>query len=257
MLQPQEEGPPPDSSSSSSSPSTSKFTLSPRGDFMDILATKVTRILLKNADGPINDLLDQHLPNDTDEIREKLPFYESTVDLLKFQRDQYLVGPKYAKENEERRRRQKQQQQEGGGDDVSEREQEHQQQQRFQPPTLAPFRRPFNIAKRRGYNTMTTMPFDATALGHIQIVNICQSFIPSPTVKNLLLPILIDLPSGGLRDPIINTAANSLLLAQPLLDKAMISSIKNVLDNPNMRQVIKNRTQGVLRVDIDVTDHQR
>ena len=261
MVHQQEEEPSPGSSSSSSSPSTpSKFTLSPRGDFIDILATKVTKVVLKNADGPINDLLDEHLPKDGTEIREKLPSYRTIVDLVKFQRDQYLVGPQYAKENDERRRNR--QQEEGGGDDNESgreqgRQQPQQQQHRFQPPTLGPFRRPFNIAKRQGDGdatmTTTTMPFDATALGYIQIVNIGQSFIPSPTVKNLLLPIVIALPSGGLREPIINTVANSILLAQPLLDRAMVSSIKNVLNNPNIRQVIKNRTQGVLRVDVDLT----
>jgi hypothetical protein len=101
------------------------------------------------------------------------------------------------------------------------------------------------------------MPFDATASGHIQLVNIGQSFIPSQTIKNLLLPIVLDLPTGALRVPITNAVANSLPLAQPALDRAVKSAILNFMGNPNARQVIKNRTQGVLRVDIDANVDKR
>jgi hypothetical protein len=90
------------------------------------------------------------------------------------------------------------------------------------------------------------MPYDATALGSIQIVNLGSWFIPSPTVKDALLPIVVSLPSGALKEPITNAVANAVPLAQPQLDRVVKNSLKAFMQNPHWRQVIKNRTKGYI-----------
>jgi hypothetical protein len=242
-------------SSSASYSHSSSHLPSPRADLIDLLAAKVAKVVLKNADTPIQNVLDTNLPKDDVSVRA-LPFYQTTLDAIRFQRDQYIVGTNYAKQNEKIRK----QRQQGQDEDIPVEEEEYHRQNRFQslPPA---FRRPFRggllkitHANATLSSNTTRMPFDATALGYIQIVNIGQSFIPSPTIKNLLLPIVIDLPNGALREPIINVVANALPLAQPSLDRAVKYAILNVMDNPTMRQVIKNRTQRILRIDGESTD---
>jgi hypothetical protein len=90
------------------------------------------------------------------------------------------------------------------------------------------------------------MPYDATALGSIQLVHLGSWFIPSPTVKNALLPIVVSLPSGALREPILNATVNAIPLAQPLLDQAVKYSMLQFIKNPDWREVIKNRTRGYI-----------
>lgn len=184
----------------------------PRTDLIDILATRVVKILTEKVDEPIQQALDR-LPADSASARN-LPFYDSTLGAIKFQRDSYLAGPAYA----DRRERQK--------------------SRRFPPPRFSP-----------------RMPHDATALGHIQLVNVGAWFLPSETVRTALLPVVIALPSGALNEPIVNTVSNAIPLAQPPLDRAVKNAILAVIDDPNMRQVIKNRTQRVLRVN-DVTNSE-
>jgi hypothetical protein len=194
------------SSSAAAAPPFIASRLSPRADLIDILASRVVKIINENVEEPIQQALDR-LPADSASVR-KLPFYDATFETLRFQRDNYLVGPSYA-ERKERQRRQ-----------------------------------PFPSTR-----FIPQMPFDATALGHIQLVHVGAWFIPSETIRTALLPIVVSLPSGALKDPIINTVSTAIPLAQPPLDRAVKSAILDVMDNPHMRQLVKNRTQRVLRVD--------
>jgi hypothetical protein len=93
------------------------------------------------------------------------------------------------------------------------------------------------------------MPRDATASGYIQIVNLGSWFIPSSTVKESLLPIVVSLPSGPLKDTITNTVCNAIPLAQPPLDRAVKNAILGFIDSPQMRQMVKNRTEKILKVN--------
>jgi hypothetical protein len=90
------------------------------------------------------------------------------------------------------------------------------------------------------------MPFDSTALGNIQIVNLGASFIPSQTIKDALLPIVLNLPSGALKNTITDAVANAIPLAQPQLDRAVKDSLLSFMDNPEMRQMIKSRAGGLV-----------
>jgi hypothetical protein len=90
------------------------------------------------------------------------------------------------------------------------------------------------------------MPYDATALGSLQIANLGSWFLPSATVKDALLPIVLSLPSGALKETIVLGVVNAIPLAQPIVDQAVKSSVLDFIQNPYWRQVIKNRTKGFI-----------
>mmetsp|Transcript_17545 Transcript_17545/g.17692 ORF Transcript_17545/g.17692 Transcript_17545/m.17692 type:complete len:256 (+) Transcript_17545:322-1089(+) len=188
--------------------------LSPRDDFIGILSDRVVEAINENLDGPIiQQTLEKYLPHAKESIRSDLPFYDSTLEILKYQRDNYLIGTKYA-----------------------ERKQQHRQGQ-------FPYNR-FGIGSPR-------MPNNATAFAYIELVKLGSWFIPSTTIKDALLPIVLSLPSGALNDTITSTVSNTIALAQPSLDITMKNAILGVFDDPQIRQLIKSRTQKILRVNDD------
>jgi hypothetical protein len=184
-----------------------------------MLANKVVKVINANAEKPIQNALDEHLPKDSESVRN-LPFYNSTVEAIRYQRDNYLVGTVYATRKEDQRQR------------VA-----AQRTRLFTPPTG----RFIGAGSPR-------MPRDATALGYIQIVNLGSWFIPSSTIKESLMPIFLSLPSGALRETITNAVSNSIPLAQPPLDRAVKNAIMGFIDSPQMRQMVKNRTEKILKV---------
>jgi len=173
-----------------------------RQDITELLARRIVRRIEQNLDKPVEEIKSK-LPASEEEVRS-LPFYGSTLNALKYQRDHYLVGPGYAN-----------------------------RRQRLRDRGLMNY-------------PVYRMPFDSTALGNIQIVNLGASFIPSKTIKDLLLPIVIALPSGVLKDTITDAVANAIPLAQPQLDSAVKNSLLNFMSNPEMRQMIKSRAGGLV-----------
>ena len=105
--------------------------------------------------------------------------------------------------------------------------------------------------KRTRVEPPPTMPYDSTALGSMQIIRLGSWFIPSPTVKSALLPIVVSLPNGLLHDTILNATVNALPLAQPPLDRAVKYSMLQFMGNPHWREVIKHRTKGFIGSDKD------
>ena len=216
---------------------TEIFTSGPRNDLIGILADKVVEAVEKNLDheGPIvQKLLDDHLPVDKESIRTKLPFYGSTVEALKYQRDSYLLGTKNA--SNENQQQQKSRDQE-----------EEKAKQRFPHSAL----RFGGVGGNTSASSSPWMPHDATAQGYVQIVNLGAWFVPSETIKAALLPIALSLPSGALRDTINTTVSNAIPLAQPPLDAAMKNAVMGVIQDPRTRQMIKSRTQKILRIEDD------
>ena len=219
---------------------TEIFTSGPRNDLISILANKVVDGMHKNLDpgGPVvQTLLDEHLPTDSASVRTKLPFYESTVDLLKYQRDNYLLGNSYATKKQVHRDRVK----------------------RLLPTSSSSSSSSSSSNLRVGFGAASTagspkMPHDATALGYIQIAKLGSWFVPSETIKEALLPIVVSLPSGALKGTITSLVANAIPLAQPPLDNAMKNAVMGVIRDPQIRQMIKSRTQKILRTKDDETE---
>ena len=173
-----------------------------RQDFIDLLARKFVENATKKAEKPLQQLC-ENLPSNTEEVRN-LPFYNSTLRAIQWQRDNYLVGKYYANQR----------------------------------------RSILDGDFSTGYfDTPIHMPYDATALGSVQIIKLGSWFIPSATIQNALLPIVVGLPSGALKETIVHTVANAIPLAQPPLDRAVKSSMLQFMENPHWRQVIKTRTK--------------
>jgi hypothetical protein len=102
------------------------------------------------------------------------------------------------------------------------------------------------------------MSYEAECLGSVQIANLGSWFLPSATVKEALLPIVVSLPSGALNETIVLGVVNAIPLAQPIVDQAVKSSVLEFIQNPYWRQVIKNRTKGFIgkRDDVSKVDAQ-
>ena len=141
--------------------------------------------------------------------------YQLALRSLLFQRDNYLVGKDYADQRNAQRRRQ----------------QQLHSSVPVQPSLPLPFSR---------------MPYDATALGCMQIGGLLQWFIPSPTVHRALLPIVVGLPTGALNEPILRAVANLIPLAQPYLNNVVKERILWFLKDEYWRGVIKNSTKGYI-----------
>jgi len=192
-------------------------------DLIGLLANKVVGEMEKNLDPEgqmIQKLLDDHLPSTAEQVRENLPFYDSTLESLQQQRDTYLLGANCKKQQLE--------------------QEQQQASKRFV----------FPLALGSSQQS-PKMPLDATALGYTQIVHIGSWFVPSKTIKESLLPIVLNLPSGALREPITLTVTNAIPLAQPPLDVAMKNAVMGVIRDPQIREVIKSRTQKILRTPED------
>ena len=158
----------------------------PRDDFISILADRVVTVMNQQSDGPIiQESLEKYLPSDKDSVRTQLPFYNSALEALQYQRDSYLVCTKYADEKQRQRQR------------------------RF--PYLGRFGRRADDIQYKPHE----------GAGYAQLVNLGAWFIPSETVKSAVLPVVTSLPSGVLSDTILSTVCNAIPLAQPSLDLAM------------------------------------
>jgi hypothetical protein len=142
--------------------------------------------------------------------------YKLALRSLLFQRDNYLVGKDYADQRNAQRRR-----------------------QQLLLDSALPFPPSLNLPFSR-------IPYDATALGNLQIGGLLQWFIPSPTVHRALLPIVVGLPTGALNEPILRAVANLIPLAQPNLDNVVKERIIWFLKDEHWRGVIKNSTKGYI-----------
>lgn len=158
--------------------------------------------------------IEDHIPTDPNMIR-KTKLFQSSFKLIQWQRDNYLVGTEYASWRK------------------SEREKEHERSR------LIPAMRNRNIR-------VSDLPYDPTALGHIQFSKLAVDFIPSETVYNAVLPLVVGLPMGPIF-PIARSAVLSFIPAQQTrLDRIVKSSLLTYLDNPANRAAIKNTTQGFI-----------
>jgi hypothetical protein len=184
------------------SPAGNRRNQTVRQDITDLLALRIVRRIDQKLENALGQVIEK-LPASKEDVRS-LPFYDSTLNALRYQRDSYLVGPGYGARRQRLRDR--------------------------------------GIVNYPVYR----MPFDSTALGNIQIVNLGASFIPSQTIKDALLPIVLNLPSGALKNTITDAVANAIPLAQPQLDRAVKDSLLSFMDNPEMRQMIKSRAGGLV-----------
>lgn len=171
------------------------------------------------------DQIDKLIPHDPIALRQST-LYKSTLHLLQWHRDNYLVGDEYAEWRKNDRLRQ-------------------QKQQRY-----------FNATSVTNYN----IPYNRSALCHHHITSLASNFIPSALVQNLLTPIVTGLfvkDTGVLFDPIKESTVNLILDQQELLEETMKHLLLQLLDNPRNRDAIKDSTQGIIIQSAKIDDAGR
>lgn len=193
------------------------------------LLDAVAKRLVETAEPKIRSLVEQvqdRLPKEKEQVRN-LPFYNSTLQALQYQRDQYLMGTKYAEQKAKQPKRQP-----GSELNASERTSRSfgSKSNRVVTPVINPLK----------------ATYDPTSMASQQLIPLGASFLPSPTVHDALLPIVVGLPNGALREPILNAAVNSIPMAQPALNDAVKNSMIQFLSNPHWKEVVQNQTRGTL-----------
>lgn len=156
--------------------------------------------------------IDKQIPHDPIALRQTT-LYKGALQMLQWQRDNYLVGTEYAEWRKIDR-------------------------QRHQNP-------PFNsVPSVESYE----IPYDDEALGHHQIARVASDFIPTKTVKDALTPVVTGLlvPEGALYDPIKNATVGVIIGEQSNLELTIKNQLLSFLENPRNREAMKNSTQGMI-----------
>lgn len=153
---------------------------------------------------------------DIDATMRNTELYQLALRSLLWQRDNYLVGRDYADQRSSIRRKQKQ------------------------------MRDTHQLTNTSMNLPFSQMPYDATALGNVQLTRLGSWFIPSPVVHRSLLPIVVGLPTGPLNEPILRAVVNLIPMSQNNLDNVMKSRILWFLKDEHWRDVIKNNTKGYI-----------
>jgi hypothetical protein len=166
-----------------------------------------------NIEGVL-DQIKKIIPRDPIELRQST-LYKSTMHLLQWQRDSYLVGEEYAEWRKNDRSRQEKQ------------------------------NRYFLAKTVTNYN----IPYNPVTISHQHISSLASSFIPTAVVQNLLTPLVTGLfvkETGVLFDPIKQSTINLILDQQKLLEETIKNQLIQLLDNPSNRDAIKDSTQGII-----------
>jgi hypothetical protein len=173
-----------------------------------------TRIENDSGKEEVQSMNEHNIEGVLDQI-EKLTIYKSTLHLLQWQRDNYLVGDEYADWRKKDRLRQEK------------------HQRYFQPISV----------------TNYTIPYNPTTISHHHISSLASSFIPTAAVQNLLTPIVTELfvkETGVLFDPIKQSTINLILDQEKLLEDTIKNQLLQHLDNPSNLEAIKDSTQGII-----------
>lgn len=160
--------------------------------------------------------LGQVLPNDSESVR-KSPIYDVTLQSLQWQRDNYLMGQKYADRRKVEREK-----------------------------------RPHRVYLPK----IKQVPYDPQALGNVQLAQIGSSFIVSPTVKNALMPIVLSLPRGSMYPPTLRAMTDFIDTQQSNLDGLVKQQVLWLLEEERVRSSLMNSTKGYL-ADTTTRDRQK
>ncbi len=95
------------------------------------------------------------------------------------------------------------------------------------------------------------IPFDATTLGHQQLVNLAAWFIPTQTVQQALVPLVISLPSGLLKEPITTGFVNLISEQQQNLDDVFKENLTYFFMGDHWREFVKDSASRYITVTFD------
>lgn len=161
-----------------------------------------------------------------DQLVKDSELYQAALRSLRWQRDAYLVGPDHANKR---------------------------QVQRDNPDSVAETMQPLNwndfssiMIQPTTKKTVSGLPYDASALGNVQLARLGEWFIPSRVVQKALLPMVLGLPRGPLYQPCYNVTTNLIPMSQPTLDRVMKNSIIWFLEDDQWKGVIKRSMNGYI-----------
>jgi hypothetical protein len=188
-----------------------------------VIADKDEELAPSNQIDGILSQIDKQIPHDPIALRQTT-LYNGALQMLQWQRDNYMVGTEYADWRK------------------SDRSRQQNEPEYFKNPDVASYE----------------IPYDNEALGHHQFARIAGDFIPTNTVKSVLTPVVTGLlvPEGALYGPIKNATVGVILGQQSNLEETIRNQTLQFLDNPQSREAMKNSTQGML-IQTTKTDSER
>lgn len=150
--------------------------------------------------------LDDVLPKDSESIR-KSPIYQPILKAAQWQRDNYLMGEKYA---------------------------DRRKAEREVRPNL------FYMPR------INWIQSDPTALGNVQLAHLGSQFIPSKTVKQALMPIVLEQPRGNLYQPALRGLVGLIDTQQANLDALVRRSVLDLLEQERLKKIVMTSTKGYI-----------
>ena len=155
--------------------------------------------------------VDNVIPRDPEAICDT-GLFKSAIELIQYQRDQYLVGKEYADWHREHRDK----------------------------PERVTFWTP----------AFSKLVYDPSALGHGQLAHLVEDFIPSPAMMKAVTPLVASLPTTVLYPTAQAALTNQIQNRQDQLNGILRRSIVNYLTNPENRvQVKASANNAMMRKD--------
>lgn len=84
------------------------------------------------------------------------------------------------------------------------------------------------------------------SMGYTQIVHLGSWFIPSDTVKQALMPIVLDQPRGALYPTFLRGFVTLIDSQQATVDALLKSTILDMLEQERVRKMVMNSTKGYI-----------
>lgn len=142
-----------------------------------------------------------------DLLKRGSPLYGTTLQAVQWQRDNYLMGQDYADKRKIARE----------------------------------IRPGFLFLPRIG-----SVKSEPKALGNIQIAQLGSWFIPSPAVKQALMPVVLQQPRGSLYQPALSGIIGLIDSQQSNIDAMVKQSVLDMLEQERWRHLIMNSTKGYI-----------
>jgi hypothetical protein len=98
---------------------------------------------------------------------------------------------------------------------------------------------------------------DTNALGLIQLSQLGASFIPSPTVKQALMPIVLAQPCTSLYQPAKRGLVSLIDSQQANVDALVRQSLLNLLEQERVKKLVMNSTKGYIADSAITASSQR
>jgi len=143
----------------------------------------------------------------SEQLQRGTPLYDTTLKAAQWQRDNYLMGPYYADRRQEAR--------------------EKRPNSQFLP-------------------RINHFKSDPKALGNVQMADLGSWFIPSSTVKEALMPLVLEQTRTSLYPLAVRGLVGLIDSQQANMDALVKSSVIDLLEQERIRHLVMNSTKGYI-----------